>query len=103
MTFDVKGFTSGMNSVTIGRGPNGKWTYGLNLMGRNTGHSFGLSVYDTPYPSRRDCLRAALEQFIQWHEEKAESKTRPAVTAAKEALDTLMGWKQTQLSMLDLL
>jgi hypothetical protein len=97
--FMLKGRVLGENSITIGRGPNGKWTYGLNLAASITGHASGLSVYGEPYNSRKDCMKTALERFIAWHQKVNDKKTEPVIKESKDMLDVLTGRKPVQMSL----
>ncbi len=90
----------GTNSLTIGRGPNGKWTYGLSLGTSNTGMGYWLSVFRTPHPSRHECLRHGLEKVIDWHTKEGDRKLPAVIKEAKDMLDTIMGRKSVQLSLL---
>jgi hypothetical protein len=95
----VKAHVIGSNSITIGRSPNGKWTYGMDLAASKSGSCSGLSVYGPPFTSRNGCLKDALKYFIQWHEKENDRKTAPALREAKDMLDTLMGRKPVQMSL----
>jgi hypothetical protein len=102
--FKVKAHVIGSNSITIGRSPNGKWTYGIDLAASKSGSCSGLSVYGPPFASRNACLKDALEHFVQWHEKENENdrKATPVLKEAKDMLDTLTGRKGVQLSLFDL-
>ena len=89
---------AGSNSLTIGRGPNEKWTYGLGLAAPLSGKAFGLSVFNNPYNSRRECLRHGLEEMIAWHVNENNNKTAPVIKEAKDMLEEIMGRKPKQLS-----
>jgi hypothetical protein len=95
----IKGNLMGRNSLTIGRGPNGKWTYGLHLAASQSGRFAGLSVFCDPYDSRRECLRHGLEEMIAWHIEGKDRKTTAVIREAKDMLDEITGRKQKQLSL----
>jgi hypothetical protein len=99
VAFEVEGHATGRNSITIGRGPNGKWTYGMDLAASKSGSCSGLSVYGSPFASRNGCLKNALEYFIQWHEKENDRKTAPVLRDAKDILDTLTGRKPVQMSL----
>jgi hypothetical protein len=90
----------GQNYIEIGRGPNGKYAYALNLAAMNTGCCSPLSVFCKPYASRHLCLSAALEEMIGWHSAGAEEKkTAPVLTEIKDMLDILTGRKSVQMSL----
>ena len=95
----IKGNLMGRNSIAIGRGTNGKWTYGIYLAASKSGRSSGLSIYNDPYDSRRECLRHGLEEMIAWHTKENDRKTAPVIKEAKDMLDGIMGRKPKQLSL----
>ena len=94
----IKGALAWSNNLTIGRGPNGKWTYGLSLTASSSGWCYGLSVFSDPYNSRHESLRRGLEKVIAWHTEAGDRKTAPVIREAKNMLDEVMGRKPKQLS-----
>lgn len=89
----------GSNNLTIGRGPNGKWTYGIRLSTPKSGYCFGLSVFNPPHGSRRECLRHGLEEVIAWHTKENDKRTTLIIREAKEMLDEITGRKPKQLSL----
>jgi hypothetical protein len=89
----------GSNSITTGRSPNGKWTYGLDLAASKSGSCCGLSIFGDPYNSRRECLINALERLVAWHEKENDTRTTHIVREAKNMLDELTGRKPKQLSL----
>jgi hypothetical protein len=99
--FAVNGRFKGTNSILLGRGPNGKWTHAITLSAPKSGCSSGLSVYGPIFASRNDCLKNALECFIQWHKKVDDRKTASALKEAQNMLDTMTGRKAVQMSLLD--
>ena len=97
--FGIKGCTMGANSITIGRSPNNKWTYGLHLAAPKSGSAYGLSVFSDPHDSRRECLRSALTAMIEWHTKEDDRRTAPVTKEARDMLDEIMGRKPKQLSL----
>jgi len=95
----IKGTMAGSNSLTIGRGPNGKWTFGVSLAASRSGYGCGLSVFSKPYNSRRESLRHGLEKVIAWHTNENDTKTAPVIKDAKDMLDEITGRKPIQLSL----
>jgi len=93
----VKGVLSWGNN-TIGRSPNGKWTYGYDLAASSSGCGYGLSVFSEPHNSHHECLRHDLEKVFAWHTETNDKKTAPVIKEAKDMLDEIMGRKPIQLS-----
>jgi hypothetical protein len=99
MAFEVKAHVIGRNSITTGRSPNGKWTYGIDLAASKSGSGCGLSIFGDPYNSRRECLINALERLVAWHEKENDQRTTPVLKEAKNMLDELTGRKPVQLSL----
>jgi hypothetical protein len=99
IVFEVKAHVIGRNSITTGRSPNGKWTYGLDLAASKAGSGSGLSVFGDPYNSRQECLINALERLVAWHEKENDQRTTPVLKEAKNMLDELTGRKPVQLSL----
>jgi hypothetical protein len=97
--FTVNEHFHGVNSIRLGRGPNGNWTHGMWLTASKSGHASGLSVYGPPFASRNACLINALEYFVKWHEKENDRKTAPALRQAKDMLDEITGRKPKQLSL----
>jgi len=95
----IKARCLGRNNITIGRGPNGNWTYGLDLAASRSGCCYGLSVFSTPYGSRRECLRHGLEEMVAWHAREGDRKTAPVIKEAKTMLDEITGRKPKQFSL----
>jgi hypothetical protein len=58
---------------------------------------YWLSVFDTPYASRTECLRHGLERVIKWHTTEGDRKLPAVIKKAKDMLDTIMGRKSVQL------
>jgi len=60
------------NHLTIGQGENGKWTYGVSYSTGSWGHCYGLSVWGRVFDSRKECLKAALQEILDGHRDAAE-------------------------------
>jgi hypothetical protein len=98
----IKGGAFRDNSITIGRSPNKKWTYGLYLSASKSGSAYGLNVFNEPYLSRHECLREALAEMIEWHERENDRRTAPVIREAQDMLDEITGRKRKQMSLFDL-
>jgi hypothetical protein len=96
--FDVEGHTVGCNSITTGRSPNGKWTYGMSLGASKAGESMGISVQGEPFGSRRECLKSALGRFIARHEKVNDRKTAKIIDAARTMLQEITCTAPKQVS-----
>jgi hypothetical protein len=99
IAFPVKANVVGWNSITTGRGPNNKWTYGMNTAASTSGSGCRLSVFGRPHATRNLSLKAALEAFIAWHKQVNDPKTAPVVRQASDMLDELSGRKPVQMSL----
>jgi len=58
------------STITVGRGLNDVWCYGLGISWGMAGSSSGLSVYNKAYPSKQAAFNAALEMLKIRMEEK---------------------------------
>jgi len=97
--YGIKGTLVGNNSLTVGRGPNGKWTYGRSFAASNSGYGCALSVFSEPHNSRHESLRYGLKEMIAWHTKENDTKTAPVLKEAKDMLDEITGRKPKQLSL----
>lgn len=99
------------NHLTIGRGNNGKWTYGVSLSTGSWSHCFGLGVWGKIFDNRKECLKAALQEILDGHREAAErlkndtcgnfnaQYSKEVVRQVKDAYDRLTGRKAVQLDL----
>lgn len=51
------------STITLGRGPNNSWAYGMSVSYGTAGSSSGLSVYDPIFKSREDALDNAIKNL----------------------------------------
>ena len=51
------------STVTLGKGPNNKWTYGMSIAYGTAGSSSGICVYDPIFNSREDALNHAIQKL----------------------------------------
>jgi hypothetical protein len=58
------------NYITIGRGANGKWSYGAGYSTGGTGGGYGLGIWGKVFDSRKECLAAALRELLDRHAEQ---------------------------------
>jgi len=99
------------NHLTIGRGENGKWTYGASYSTGGWGHCSGLSVWGKVFDNRKECEKAALQEILAGHLEAAErlksdtygnfnaQYSKEIVRQVKDAYDRLTGRKTVQLDL----
>jgi len=99
------------NHLTIGRGENGKWTYGVSFSTGSWGHCYGLSVWGKIFDNRKECLKAALQEILDGHREAAEKlknytcgnfnaqNSKEVVRQVKLVFDELTGRKAVQLEL----
>jgi hypothetical protein len=99
------------NHLTIGRGENGKWTYGVSYSTGGWGHCHGLSVWGKVFDNRKGCQEAALQEILAGHRDAAEKLkddtcgnfnaqySKEVVRQVKSLLDELTGRKAVQLAL----
>lgn len=99
------------NHLTLGRGENGKWTYGVSFSTGNWRHCYGLSVWGKVFDSRKVCLKSALQEILDGHREAAErlkddtcgnfnaQYSKEVMRQVKNLLDELTGRKAVQLEL----
>ena len=99
------------NHLTIGRGENGKWTHGVSFSTGSWGHCYGLSVWGKVFDSRKECLKAALQEILDGHRDAAErlkddtcgnfnpQYSKEVTRQVKNLLDELTGRKAIQLEL----
>ncbi len=102
---------SSTNHLILGRGENGKWTYGVSYSTGGWGHCYGLSVWGKVFDSRKDCLKAALQEILDGHREATEKLkddtcgnfntrySKEVTRQVKNLLDELTGRKAVQLEL----
>ena len=99
------------NHLTIGRGNNGKWSFGVSYSTGSWGFGSGLSVWGKIFDTRKECLKAALTEILDGHREAAEKLkndtcgnfniqySKEVVRQVKSMLDELTGRKAVQLEL----
>jgi hypothetical protein len=93
----------GLNSITLGHGPNGQWTYAVRAGNFNGGYGSGLSVWDDGYSSRQECLAEGLKELLAWHDKQDKKHRIPTMLAEiRSMLDYLTGEKRGLLSTFEL-
>ena len=58
-----KGRYGSYSTITLGKGPNKKWTYGLSIAYGTAGSSSGICVYNPIFNSREDALNHAIQKL----------------------------------------
>jgi hypothetical protein len=107
--FHKKGWAS-FNYVIIGKGLNGKWTYGASYSTGSSGGGYGINVYGKRFDSRKACLAAALQEIMDCHRENGirlkndttnfnSQYSKIIVKQVKDLYDTVTGRKGIQLSL----
>lgn len=99
------------NHLTIGKGANGKWTYGVSYSTGGWGHCYGIGVWGKVFSNRKDCLIAALQEILDGHRDAAErlkddtcgnfnaQYSKEVTRQIKCLLDELTGRKAVQLAL----
>lgn len=52
--------------IELGKGLNGKWSFGWSYSTGGNGSGSGVSAFRTPVNSRKDCLELALDHAQKW-------------------------------------
>jgi hypothetical protein len=62
------------STVTLGKGPNNKWTYGMSIAYGTAGSSSGICVYTPIFSSREDALHHAIQKLKNALDSKVGNK-----------------------------
>jgi hypothetical protein len=90
------------NHITLGKGLNGKWTYGMSYSHSTGGHGYGLNVWGKLFDNRKDCLKAALDEMMAGLDKdccKSDKYTVVVLKQLKSLFDEITGRKAVQLSL----
>jgi hypothetical protein len=90
------------NYITLGKGLNGKWTYGMSYSYSTGGVCYGLGVWGKIFDNRKDCLKAALSEIMKGLDKGSNKTDKYAINVLKQAkslLDEITGRKAVQLSL----
>ncbi|KAA6348682.1 hypothetical protein EZS27_003915 [termite gut metagenome] len=98
------------NSISIGKGVNGKWTYGIRYSTGGSGGAYGIGIWGNIYDSREECLSDSLQELMNAHcKNKTACKNDPAnfnsalsrevMKRAKDIYDMLTKRNTVQLSL----
>ncbi|MDR3246227.1 MAG: hypothetical protein LBT50_07320 [Prevotellaceae bacterium] len=98
------------NDITIGKGNNGKWTYGINYSTGGYGGGYGICVWGEIFDTRKECLIAALRKIMdKHHKSRIQHKndtlnfnaeySKTVMKKVNELYDTITGRKSIQLSL----
>jgi hypothetical protein len=90
------------NYITLGKGLNGKWTYGVSYSHSTGGSGYGLGVWGKLFDNRKDCLKSALNEMLTGLEKDSSKTDRYALNVLKQAkalLDEITGRKPVQLEL----
>ena len=90
------------NHITLGKGLDGKWTYGMSYSHSTGGSGYGLNVWGKIFDNRKDCLKAALNEMLTGLEKDSSKTDRYAINVLKQAkalFDEITGRKPVQLEL----
>ena len=90
------------NYITLGKGLNGKWTYGVSYSHSTGGSGYGLGVWGKLFDNRKDCLKSALNEMLTGLEKDSSKTDRYALNVLKQAkalFDEITGRKPVQLEL----
>jgi hypothetical protein len=90
------------NHITLGKGLNGTWTYGMSYSHSTGGYGYGLNVWGKLFDNRKDCLTAALNEMMAGLDKDCCQSDRYAIIVLKQLkslFDEITGRKALQLSL----
>jgi len=90
------------NYITLGKGVNGKWSYGMSYSYSTGGAGYGLGVWGKLFDSRKECLKSALNELMTGLAKSSGENDKYAKIVLKQAknlFDELTGRKAIQLSL----
>lgn len=90
------------NYITVGKGLNGKWSYGVSYSHSTGGSGYGLGVWGKIFDNRKDCLKSALNDMLTGLEKDSSKTDRYALNVLKQAkalFDEITGRKPVQLEL----
>ena len=90
------------NHITLGKGLNGKWTYGMSYSHSTGGSGYGLNVWGKIFDNRKDCLTAALNEMMKGFDKESSRTDRYAINVLKQVktlFDEITGRKPVQLEL----
>lgn len=90
------------NYITLGKGLNGKWTYGMSYSHNTGGAGYGLGVWGKIFDNRKDCLTTALDEMMKGLNRDSSKTDKYAISVLKQAknlFDEITGRKAVQLSL----
>ncbi|MDH6312819.1 hypothetical protein M2137_001604 [Parabacteroides sp. PFB2-10] len=90
------------NHITLGKGLNGKWTYGMSYSYSTGGAGYGLGVWGKIFDNRKDCLTAALNEMMKGLDKDSCRTDRYAINVLKQVktlFDEITGRKPVQLEL----
>ena len=90
------------NHITLGKGLNGKWTYGMSYSYNTGGAGYGLGVWGKIFDNRKDCLTAALNEMMKGLGKDSSRTDHYAINVLKQVktlFDEITGRKPVQLEL----
>lgn len=110
---DIISKGSNRNYITIGKGLNGNWTYGMSYSTGNGGGGYRADVWGKIIPEKQECIIEALQELKQRHLKEKQSAEKygdsshnyqsavsePVVKEVNKMLDELTGKVAVQLEL----
>ncbi len=93
------------NHITIAKGNNDKYTYGLSYSYNTGGGGYGVTVWGEVFDTRKECLIYALNEIkdrLNSHSSDTDKYTKSVLKQIKLHLDEQTGRKAIQLSLFDM-
>ncbi|MFV0507338.1 MAG: hypothetical protein ACK5L5_11670 [Bacteroidales bacterium] len=72
------------NHINIGRGLNGKWSYGVSYAYSSGGAGYGLGIWGDIFDSKKECLISALTEMIEGLVKNSSKTDKYALVVLKQ-------------------
>jgi hypothetical protein len=110
--FKIKEQSISGNTVSFGRGLNGKWSYGITYSTGNSGGAASASIWSIIVDSKEEAIIQGLEELIKYHNVQRErlykkdscgnyneNYSRTIVKLIQDKLDEMTGKNAVQLCL----
>lgn len=93
-----KNFAFG-NSIKLGKGVNGKWTYGYDFTTNTSGSYSGACPWGEIFDTKESAIEAACLKMIEWHQREKCSYSNTVINLANEKIQEVKGNRAVQLEL----
>lgn len=93
-----KNFAFG-NSIKLGKGLNGKWTYGYDFSTNISGSYVGACPWGEIFDTKEKAIEAACLKMIEWHKREQSSYSNTVINLANEKIQEVKSKRYVQLEL----